>query len=428
MSITIENLAGLEKKVSVVLPATDFDSQVEKKFRKVMTTMKLPGFRKGKVPRNVVEAQYGQAIISEVTQDLVSSSLQDAMQEHKCSPLAMPSINIINNARGAEFSYEATFEELPELPEINFSKCSVQVPQAEIGEEDIAAAILSAQQQRADWDESADKAVDGNRVTLDFVGTIDKEEFSGGSATDFVVVLGSARVLPEFEKAVMGKKAGASVKAKVSFPKDYQAEELAGKKAEFAIEIKKVELAKLPEVNAEFIKEHGVESGVLADFQGQLKLPLQMELDKTLSAVRQQRVFDILLKQYKKVLLPVVLVEEELKQLLKKAGKEENSVSHDSKDEVAVEARNRVLLSIICQGLLKEFNLQLDQKKLTAHIKQLSGSYMDEKQFMQWFYSDNNRVEQVKSTVLQMQLIDCLIEKMTSKEEKTTFTKLRQVV
>lgn len=428
---TVASLKGLEKKISVTVSVEQFDQEYNKKFKSISGSIRLPGFRKGKIPVAVIQSRYGQSITNEVTQDLIASSLQTALQDNKCSPVAMPKVDVKQLEKGKPLVYEAFFEEFPEIKEVDISKCKVTVEEAVITDKDVETAVKAVQQQQVKWVDTEGKSKTGDQVVVNFVGTIAKEEFQGGTAKDFKVVLGAGGVLPEFDKALTGAKKGDKTKAKLTFPKDYHSAELAGKKAEFAIDVVSVSNPELPEINEEFIKKFGVESGKLDDFQAEIKKPLESELEKTTSSVKEKHVFDLLEKQYSKVLVPNALTAEEIKNSMQRnripTTGENADIKPGDKNPIAESAEKNVRLSLVCQFLVKEYDLKLDKERLDKYLKGLAGAYMAEKEFMEWFYKDKKRVEQVEANVLQMQLIDAILAKVTVKAEKVTFEKLREV-
>jgi trigger factor len=428
---TVASLEGLEKKLSVTVSADTINKEYDKKFKSVASTIRLPGFRKGKIPVGVVQSRYGQSIFSEVAQDLISSSLQTAIQDNKCLPVAMPKVDVKQFEQGKDLIYDALFEEFPEIKTADFSKCKVTLEEAEITDSDIDTAITAVQQQQAKWKETEDKSKKGDQVIVNFVGTIDKEEFEGGTANDFKVILGGGSVLPEFDKALTGVKKGDKTKAKLTFPKDYHSADLAGKKAEFAIDVQQVENPELPEINEEFIKNFGVESGEIGDFREEVKKPLEVELGKTITVMKEKHVFDLIEKEYKKLDVPKTLVAEEIKNSMERnripASGDNAEIKPGDKNPIAQDAERNVKLSLVCQHLVKEYDLKLDKERFDAYLKSLAGSYMAEKEFMEWFYKDAKRVEQIQANVLQMQLMDAVLDKADTKTEKVTFEKLREI-
>lgn len=430
MNISIEKVDGLEKKMQVSIPATEFDSAFDKKFKSVAKTITMPGFRKGKIPANVIQNRYGGAIFSEVAQDLISDALQTGMKEHDCNPVAMPRVNVTKSERGQPLEFEALFEEFPVIATQDLSKAKISVPEVTIADSDVEAAIEDIRRQQTEWEEADKKSEKGDRVTVNFVGTIDKEPFDGGTADDFHVVLGSGGVIPEFDKALVGVKAGQKKKAKVTFPKDYHSKALAGKNAEFALDVQNVSTAKLPEVNAEFIKKFGVESGENSDFTEQVRQPLESESSRMIDNLKQERVFALLEKQYNKaVMVPKALVMEEMQHAAKNSGIElPEGIQPGDKHELAESSAKKVMLSLVCQHLLEEYKVELNQERFESYVKSLAGSYMAENEFMQWFFSDKKRVEQVKASVLQLQLVDAVIEKAAASKEKMDFETLKKQV
>jgi trigger factor len=430
MNISIDKLDGLEKKMQVSIPAAEFDSAFNKKFKSVAKTITMPGFRKGKIPANVIQNRYGGAIFSEVAQDLISEALQKGMKEHECNPVAMPRVNVTKSERGQPLEFEALFEEFPVIDTQDLSKTKIAIPEVSIADSDVEVAIEDIRRQQTQWEEADKKSENGDRVTVNFVGTIDKEPFDGGTANDFHVVLGSGGVIPEFDKALVGVKAGQKKKAKVTFPEDYHSKALAGKKAEFALDVQQVSVAKLPEVDAEFIKKFGVESGEIADFTAQVRQPLETEASRMIDNLKQERVFSALEKAYaKNVTVPKALVREEMQHTAKHSGVElPTDIQPGDKHEIAEGAEKKVMLSLVCQHLLEEYKVELDKERFEAYVKSLAGSYMAENEFMQWFYSDKKRVEQVQASVLQLQLVDAVLEKASTSKEKMDFETLKKQV
>lgn len=428
--ITVQKPKGLERTVQVSLSADEFSLAVSKKYNSLAGKVSIPGFRKGKVPKNVIAQKYGNSIIGEVTRDLVSDSLQKALEEHKLSPVDMPHINIKNNSVEEGLGYEAIFEEYPEIEIIDFAKEKLVVPTCSIADGDVKEAIEKVKEQNLTWSSTDKKAKKGNRVIVDFQGTIDKEAFEGGFANDFQVVLGAGQVLPEFDKALMGVVKGDDVTAKVTFSENYVNSDLAGKEATFEIHVKEVEVSAVPELNEELLKKIGIESGKVEDLEAEIKNTLTIQLNGLLARAKQERVYDLIKKSYKKTLLPKSLVMQEVERTVSTMPKEEQDkykdLTADSKDNLVVDAKATVLLSLVCQKLLKEWKIKLDQKRFEDYVKQISGTYVDDVEFMRWFYHDEKRVEQIKYQVLEQQLIDAVIEKSATKEEPISFKKLNE--
>jgi trigger factor len=428
--ITVQKPKGLERAVQVSLSADEFSLAVSKKYSSVAGKISLPGFRKGKIPQHVIAQKYGNSIIGEVTQDLISSSLQKVLEEHKLNPVAMPAIDLKNNSVEKGLEYEAVFEEYPIIEVMDFAKAKLVIPTASITDSDIKEGIETVRKQNLAWNKTDKKSKKGNRVTVDFEGTINNVPFDGGAAKDFKVVLGEAQVLPEFDKALVGVVEGADVTAKVSFPKDYQKKELAGEKAEFKMKVTEVAVSSIPELDADFLKKTGIESGDVKDLEAEIKNTLALQMEKLLFSEKQKRVFALLEKNYKKTLAPKSLVKKELDHTISTLPKDEQDqykdFTADSKGQIVTDAKNRIILSLVCQQIFRDWDIKLDQQKFEDYIKQISGTYVDNKQFMQWFYQDEKRVEQVKYTVLEQQMIDAIIAASSVKEEATSFKKLSE--
>ena len=428
--ITLQKPKGLERTLQVSLSGDEFSLALSKKYSGLAGKIAIPGFRKGKIPKHVIAQKYGESIIAEVTRDLVSETLQQALEEHKLYPVEMPHIDIKENSVEKGLGYEAVFEEYPKIEIIDFAKTKLTVPTSLISDDDIKDAVEKVKEQNLAWNSTDKKSKKGNRVTVDFEGTIDNEPFQGGSAKDFNVVLGDGQVLPEFDKALVGVAVGDDVTAKVNFPKDYHESSLAGKKAEFKMKVKDVAASTVPELDADFLKKIGIESGEVKDLETEIKNTLTIQLDRLLSAEKQKRVFELLNKSYKKTLVPKSLVMKEAKHVISSLPQDQQDkykdITADSKDSLVVEAKDRVILSLVCQQILQDWEIKLDQDKFKAYVTQISGTYVDNKEFTDWFYQDEKRVEQVKYSVLEQQLVDAIIAKAAAKEESISFKKLNE--
>jgi trigger factor len=428
--ITVQKPKGLERTVQVSLSGDEFSLAISKKYSSLAGKIAISGFRKGKIPQHVIAQKYGPSIIGEVTQDLVSSTLQKVLEEHKLFPVEMPHINIKSNSVEKGLGYEAIFEEYPKIAIMDFAKSKLAVPSSSITDLDTKEGIEKVQKQNLVWEHTDKKSKKGNRVTVDFEGTINNEPFEGGSAKDFKVVLGAGQVLPEFDKALAGVVTGANVIAKVNFPKDYQKIELAGKKAEFKMQVTEVAISSMPELDSAFLKKIGIESGELKDLENEINSTLLLQLEKLLFAEKQKRVFALIEKNYKKTLVPKSLVKSEMQHAISTLPQDQQDkykdLTPDNKDQIVTDSKNRVVLSLVCQQILRDWDIKLDQKKFEAYVNQVSGTYVDNKQFMEWFYQDKQRVEQVKYTVLEQQMIDAIIEKTIVKQETISFKKLSE--
>ncbi len=288
MNVTVESTGALERRMRVEVPIERIESEVDSRLKSVGRTAKIKGFRPGKVPAKVVRQHYGKQVRQEVMGEIMLKSYSDAVMQEKLRPAGGPKIET-EDEDGKTFAYVATFEVLPEVTLKDLDKIKVETPDVEIGDADIDDMLLSLRKQRATWDEVTRKSKDGDRVIVDFAGTIDGEAFQGGSGTEIPVVLGQGQMLPDFEKGLKGIKAGDQKTIKVKFPKDYHAEELAGKTAEFAINTHRVESEVLPELNDEFAEAFNVSEGGLEQFRKDVRENMEREAgQKVKGDIREQ--------------------------------------------------------------------------------------------------------------------------------------------
>ena len=295
MQVSVEASAGLERRMRVQVPAEKIDKEVETRLQSVGRSAKIKGFRPGKVPPKVIRQRYGGQVRQEVLQEILQSSYSEAVVQEKLRPAGGPNIEPESLEEGSDLTYTAIFEIYPEfeLKDLN----SIKIVEAEVAIEsaDVDRMLVNLRKQRADWQDVERKSADGDQVTLDFEGTLKGEPFEGGTAKDFPVVLGDGGMLEDFEKNLKGVSAGDEKSFKLKFPKDYHASELAGQKVEFAIKVSKVAEQQLPELDEEFIKAYGIESGDEAELRADITANMERELEAKLKAESKKQLMDGLL-------------------------------------------------------------------------------------------------------------------------------------
>ncbi|RJE49418.1 trigger factor, partial [Acinetobacter sp. JS678] len=294
MQVTTEAVSGVARRLNVSVPTSRINEQFEARLKRTAKTVKINGFRPGKVPENVVRREYGAGIYQEVVNDIIRDSVFEAIQQEKINAVGMPNIDKVEHKEDA-LVFEATVEVYPEVAVQAFDGLEVERKTAEIKDADVDAMIENLQKQRQTWAVTKGMAKKDMQVTFDFEGTIDGEKFEGGSAEDFKLVLGSGRMIPGFEDGIVGMKAGEEKVIDVTFPEDYQAENLAGKAAQFKITVKQVEKSKLPEIDAEFLKIFGVteEEGV-EKLKADVRKNMEREVRNGLRNQVKQAAFDAL--------------------------------------------------------------------------------------------------------------------------------------
>jgi trigger factor len=406
---SLETSAGLERRLTVRVPNAEIERAIDARLKQVGKTARLKGFRPGKVPQKVVRQYYGGQVREEVLADVVRTTFSRAIAEQKLNPAGGPRIEPLTES-GEHFTYRATFEVYPEIKLGPLSELEIEVPSVEVGEEDLDAMIEKLRGQRATWHEVDRKAAEGDRVTVDFAGTIDGEPFEGGSGKGIGIVVGSGQVLKEFDAALHGVSAGDSTTATVLFPQDYPTKDLAGKTAVFSIDVKKVEERRLPELDDAFAESFGI-SGGAASLRGEVRKNMERELKERLRAETKTRAFDALIRA-NQVVLPRTLVEEEIRALQAEALRQMGSTDPKHappRERVEPAAQRRVTVGLLIQELLREHKIKLDQSRVDERIKELAAPYENPDEAAQFYRSDRGMMAQVEASVLEDQVVDLIL-------------------
>src|SRR5210317_2091589 len=318
MQVSVEATSGLERQLTVTVPAERIDNDVNKQVAQQARTRRMDGFRPGKVPPKVIKRMYGEAIRYDVLNRVVQESFFEAVQEQSLQPAGTPSIEFKNDKEGEDFSFTATFEIYPEIELKDLSGVEIEKQSAEIKKADIAKMIETLQKQQAGWKDTKGMAKDGFKVNLDFEGFVDGEAFEGGKAEGQDLVLGSGQMIPGFEAGIEGHKKGEEFDIEVTFPEEYQAENLKGKQATFKIKLNSVEKPELPELNEEFFAKFGVEAADQAAFEEEVSKNMAREMNQALKNKLKTQVFDALIAA-NEIDVPAALVEDEIKNLAQQA-------------------------------------------------------------------------------------------------------------
>jgi len=429
MQVSVESTSGLERKVTVTVPATEIDTEVEKRLTRLGRTAKIKGFRPGKAPMKVLRQNYGAQAHQEVVGEVIQSSYSAALLQEKLNPAGNPRIEPASMAPGKDLEYVATFEVYPEVTFEPLEKIKVSRAVAEIADEDVTEMLESLRKQRSEWDESDAAAEDGTRATIDFEGTLDGELFDGGKAEDYAFVMGEGRMLADFETGIKGMKAGDTRDITVNFPEDYQAENLQGKEAVFAITVKKVETSRLPEVDDEFAKAFGVEEGGLEAFMKEVRGNMTRELEQTVKQRMKDALMDALV-QNNPIEVPGALVQQEIGSLQQDAGRR-MGIQDQSKlpapELFAETARKRVTVGLLIGEVIRQNELKLDAAKVEEKLVQLTADYDDAENMINMYRGNAQAMGQVQNLVMEEQVVEWLLEKVTVSDKKATFKELMKL-
>jgi len=421
--VSIEAVAGLERRMTVRVPAADIERAIAARLAQVGKTAKLKGFRPGKVPQKVVRQYYGGQVRDEVMSDVIRTTYSRAIAEQKLNPAGGPRIEPLAAAGdGAEhFTYRATFEVYPEIELQPLETLALEVPSVDIGESDVDTMIEKLRAQRATWKTVERAAADGDRVVVDFAGTIDGEAFEGGQGKDIGIVIGSGQVLKDFERALIGVGAGGGTTATVVFPQDYPKKDLAGKQASFAISVHRVEELELPALDDAFATAFGLAGGA-GSLRGEVRNNMTRELNERLRGETKTRAFDALIAQ-NRVTVPRALIEQEIGNLQADALRQMGStdVARAPRERFEALAQRRVTVGLLVQELLQRHKIKLDQKRVDERIKELTQPYEKPEEAAQFYRSDRTMMTQVEASVLEDQVVDFLLEHAAANKKVQSF-------
>ena len=419
MQVTTEAVSGVARRLNVSVPTSRVNEQFEARLKRTAKTVKINGFRPGKVPLNVVRREYGAGIYQEVVNEIIRDTVFEAIQQEKINAVGMPNIEKVENKDGA-LVYEAIVEVYPEVEVKTFADLEVERKATEINDKDVDTMIENLQKQRASWTETKGMAKKDMQVTFDFEGTVDGEKFEGGAAEDFKLVLGSGRMIPGFEDGIVGMKKGEEKVIDVTFPEDYQAENLAGKAAQFKITVKLVEKQKLPEIDAEFLKIFGLtEEEGLDKLKADVRKNMEREVRNGLRNQVKQAAFDALVAA-NEIEVPASMVAQEIdrqrQQMIQQFTQQfggQGAGAFDSSmlpDELFKEqAEKSVKLGVLVSKVLADAKLEVDQARVDAYIDDMASSYEDPTEVVEYFKNDKQQRAQIEAVVLEDQVVDHIL-------------------
>lgn len=415
MQVSVEAKEGLERRLTITVPADTIDSAVKSRLQQLAKTQRINGFRPGKVPVSVIKKRYGLAVRQEIAGEVMQRNFYEAVMQEKLNPAGMPAFEMKTDEDGKDLEFVASFDIYPEFEVQKLDAIQVEKTVVDINEEDIDVMMETLRAQHGQWVDSEEPAVAESRVTVDFVGTIDNEEFDGGKSEDFVLEMGKSRMIPGFEDPLVGQKAGAEVVSNVTFPEDYHAEALKGKEAQFKISLKKVENQELPEVNEDFAKLFGVEDGDVAALREEVSNNMKRELNQTLKAQLKEQVIAGLIEN-NPVDLPEGLVKQEIDALRQQAQQRFGANANagqlpDLPDDLFAEnAKKRVSVGLILGEVIKAKELKADQAKVDELIQTNASAYEDPQEVIDYYKTNQELMQQMQNLALEDQAIDIILE------------------
>ena len=428
MSISIETLEGLQRRVTITVAADKIEAAYKEQLKGYAKNARVDGFRKGKVPHSIIEQRFGVAARQEVLSDEMQRAFFDAVIAEKINLAGRPTFTPNNYQPGQEFSFSVTFEVFPEVELKGLENIEVEKPVVEISEADLDKMVDVLRKQQATWAESQEAAKAEDRVTIDFVGSVDGEEFEGGKATDFVLAMGQGRMIPGFEEGIVGHKAGEQFDIDVTFPAEYHAENLKGKAAKFAITLKKVENIVLPELTEEFVKKFGNAKSV-DDLRAEIKKNMQRELNNAVTARVKNQVINGLIAQ-NDIEVPAAAVAEEVdvlrQQAVQRFGGKPDMAAQLPAELFETEAKRRVQVGLLLSTVIGSNELKVDEARVKAMIADIASAYEQPDEVVEYYAKNRQLTENIRNVVLEEQAVDTVLAKAKVTEKAMSFDELMQ--
>lgn len=425
MQVSVEAIGTLERRMEVQVPAERIEKAVDERLQKLSRTVRLKGFRPGKVPVKVVRQQFGEQVRQEVLGDLLQQTFAEAIVQQKLTPAGGPKIEPLNMERGSDLKYRAVFEVVPDIDLKGVEGMELSRPVAEVTEADIDAMIENLRLQRAEYVVVDREARETDRVIVDFEGTIDGLAFDGGKGEDVPVVLGEKRMLEAFETALIGTRAGEQKVVELTFPDDGPPS-TAGKQARFEVKIKSVAERRLPEVDEEFAKSFGIEEGGPQRLREEVKENMERELAAAVRARIKQQVMDNLIAA-NPIELPKTMVEDQVRELQLDAARRlgiRDASQLPPADKFVEPARRRVALTLLFSELVRHADLKVDQARVQERFEELAAQFPDPEQALQLYRTNPQLQRQMEAAVLEDQVIDWVIERARITDVPSTFKEL----
>ncbi|NPC57506.1 trigger factor [Caenimonas soli] len=432
MAVTVETLEKLERKMTLMLPVNVIQSEVDSRLKRLARTVKMDGFRPGKVPMTVVAQRYGYSVHYEVMNDKVGEAFAQAANEAKLRVAGQPKITEKEESPEGQLAFDAVFEVYPEVKIGDLATAEVEKLGTEVTEAAIDKTLDILRKQRRTFAQRAQDAAaqEGDRVTVDFEGKIDGETFQGGKAEDFQFLVGEGQMLKEFEDAVRGMKAGESKTFPLAFPADYHGKDVAGKQADFMVTVKKIEAAHLPEVNEALAKSLGIADATVEGLRADIKKNLEREVKFRLLAKNKQAVMDALVAKAE-LDLPKSSVQAEVDRMIEGARADLKQRGVKDADKLPVpddmfrpQAERRVRLGLVVAELVRINNLHAKPEQVKAHVEELAASYEKPTDVVRWYYSDNRRLAEVEAIVIENNVTDFVLKQAKVVDKNVSFDDL----
>jgi trigger factor len=429
MQVSIETTSGLERRLTVGVPAERIESEVDSRLQKAVGNVRLPGFRPGKVPMKVMRQRFGAGVRQEVLGEVVSQSFQEAVVQEQLRPAGQPTIEPKNMEPGKDLEYIATFEVFPEVQVVEIADFEVEKPVADVTDEDVDNIIEVFRKQQGGWEVIEREAAEGDTVNIDYTGTKDGEPFDGGSAEGSDLELGSGRMIKGFEDGIVGMQAGEKKSLDLTFPDDYHNEELKGAAVEFKVSVNSVQEMVPAELNEELFAKYGVEEGGLEKFRADVRENMARELKNAIQGKLKQQVMDAVAKAHDSLEVPRALVAREVEVMRDQMFQQFGGANAQDMDLKALlpddmfneNAERRVKLGLVLAELVAKLELKADSAKVRETIEEMASTYQDPEEVINYYYSDQEQLASVESRVLEDQMVEKLLDNANIVEKACTY-------
>ena len=425
MQVSVETTEGLERKLTIAIPGDRVDTAVNARLQEAAQTIRLNGFRQGKVPLKVVKNKFGKGVRQEVVGELMNQTYFEAIAQESLKPAGQPRIEPTSMDEGKDVEFVAVFEVYPEIELPDFAAIKAERLVAEVSDDDIDEMIETLRKQRQTWVPAERAAADGDMVNIDYVGKKEGEEFQGGKAAGQNLVLGSERMIPGFEDGVIGKSAGEDFTLQLKFPDDYHSEELAGAEVEFELTLNTVSEQSLPEVNEDFFKSFGVEEGGMEAFREEVSNNMQREMKNASRNKLKTTLMDALISDLE-VAIPAALMSNEIHQLkhqtVQQMGGGQGFDPHSMPDDLFREqAKRRVTLGLILGEVISQQSIQADADKVRDAVEEIAATYESPEEVVKWYYSNEEQLQGIESSVIEDQVFDYIIEQAQVSDKEVSY-------
>ena len=426
ISVKVKKQKELKRELKVSVPSSMVEAKKMKRFEEIAKTAKMPGFSPGKAPINIIQSQYGNQVNQETLSDVLESSYAEAITEKELKPAGPPELSIDQFVDGSDFQYTATIEVFPEFKLKGLDKIKLERPSATVKQSDINEMVENLQKQRGEWKSVDRNATDSDQLLIDFKGTLDGEVFEGGSSEDFVMQLGGGQMLPEFEEALKDVKPSDEKAFEVTFPDEYHQPDLSGKTANFNVKVKEVRELALAEVTEDFVKGFGIDSGKYDDLVKEISDSMEKEKD---AKIKEHVRIGLMnhLREKNQIQIPEVMIKNEAtamqKDWMRRSGIEDESKAPEleSFNQIATE---RVHLGLLVNELVLSREMELDQDRVKTKLAEITNAYPNGDEIKKMYEQTPELMDQLRSMVMEDQVVDWLIDKTTFTDKETEFKEL----